>query len=124
MISVKIPADKNFNFKECKKLYRKYSKFIGDKGNFRDIVNNSFFYSFFNDDLFIGCIYFYEKNNKLYINAYADRYTHLINLECLKKSLTWFNCNIYAETTHKTAILCLLKCGFKKYNNNTYIYER
>lgn len=91
---------------------------------FRSIVDNTFFYSFFDDDKFIGCIYYYEKDGKLFVNAFADRHTHNINLFCLKKSFEWFNCDIYAETVHKTAILCLYKCGFKKVDNNLYKYER
>ena len=57
-------------------------------------------------------------------NAFAYRGTHKLNLECLKKSFDWFNCDIYAETQHKTAILCLFRCGFKKVGNNLYKYER
>lgn len=124
MIQVYIPSNKEFNFKECKKLFHKYKRQIGDKQKFRDIVENSFFYSFFNDEQFIGCIYYYYKEDKLFVNAFANRHTHQTNIECLKMSLGWFNCDIYAKTEHKTAILCLLKCGFKKYSNNIYKYER
>lgn len=124
MISVRIPTDKNFNFKECKKLFKKYKKELDDKDKFRNIVNNTFFYSFFYDYQFIGCIYYYFKNDKLYVNAFAHRHTHLINLECFKLSLTWFNCDIYANSILKSSILCLLRCGFKKIGKNLYKYER
>ena len=124
MITVRIPTDKNFNYKECKKLYRKYAKLINDNQCFRDIVNNTFFYSFFDDNRHIGCIYYYMRDDKLFVNAFAYRGTHKLNLECLKKSFDWFNCDIYAETQHKTASLCLFRCGFKKVGNNLYKYER
>jgi hypothetical protein len=124
MIKVLIPTDYEFNYKQCKKLFKKYKKLINDNSEFRDIVKNTFFYSFFDDNKHIGCIYYYLKNNKLFVNAFSYRHTHLINIECFKKSFEWFNCDIYAETTHKTAIYCLYKCGFKKIDNTLYRYER
>ena len=65
-----------------------------------------------------------EIDNKLYVNAVAYRKTHLINMGCFKTSLTWWNCDIYARTHHKTAIYTILKCGFKKIGENLYIYKR
>lgn len=124
MIRVLIPKDKNFNFKQCKKLYKEHKKLIGDNQKFRDIVENTYFYSFFDDNKHLGCIYYYLKNNKLFVNAFAYRHTHELNLKCLKKTFDWFNCDIYAQTTHKTAILCLYKCGFRKVNDNLYIKEK
>ena len=124
MIRVFIPTNKEFNYKECKKMYKKYQRYIRDDQEFRDIVKNTFFYSFFDDDRHIGCIYYYVRNGKLFVNAFANRHTHLINIECLKKSFEWFKGNIYAETRHKTAIFCLYKCGFKKLKNNIYVLER
>lgn len=124
MIKVYIPSDFDFNYKQCKKLYKKYQKQIGDDVDFRDVVKNTFFYSFFDDEKHIGCIYYYEKDGKLFVNAFANRYTHEINITCLKMTFDWFNCDIYAKTAHKTAIFCLYKCGFKKIGDNLYKYER
>lgn len=124
MIKVFIPKDIDFNYKQCKKLYKKYQRQIGDNQEFRDIVKKTFFYSFFDDEKHIGCIYYYMRGDKLFVNAFANRHTHEINIECLKKSFEWFNCDIYAETKHKTAIYCLYKCGFKKVEDNIYKYER
>lgn len=124
MIRVLIPDNYEFNYKQCKKLFKKHKKLINENQDFRNIVKNTFFYSFFDDEKFLGCIYYYYKNNRLYFNGFSDRHTHLQNLECLKMSFDWFNCDIYAETPHKTAILCLLKCGFKKISENTYKLAR
>ena len=119
MITVRIPTDKNFNFKECKKLFNNYKKFINDKNKFRNIVDNTFFYSFFYNEKHIGCTYFYMRDNKLFVNGFANRHLHTLVIDCLKQSLKWFNCNIYAETEQKTAKLCLLRAGFKKISNKT-----
>jgi hypothetical protein len=124
MITVRIPYDKDFNYKECKKMYKKYRRLVGDNEEFRDVVKKTYFYSFFDDDKHLGCIYYYHKNGKLFVNAFANRHTHLQNIECLKRTFGWFNCDIYAETRHKTAIFCLYKCGFKKLDNNLYVLER
>ncbi len=124
MIIVKIPSDSDFNYKQCKKLFKKYRNKINDNNEFKNIVKNTFFYSFFDDDNFLGCIYYYEKDDKMYVNAYAGRHHHIQNITCLKLSLEWFNCDIYAETTHKTAIFCLYKCGFKRINEDLFIYRR
>lgn len=123
-ITVFIPTDSNFNYSECKKLFEDNQHLIEDFSNFDEVINQTFFYSFIVDNQFIGCIYYYEINDKLYVNAVAYRKTHLINIECFKKSLTWWNCDIYARTHHKTAIYTILKCGFKKIKNNLYKFTR
>lgn len=105
-------------------MYKKYQRVIRDDQEFRNVVKNTFFYSFFDDKRLIGCIYYYYKNNKLYVNAFANRHTHEINIKYFKETFKWFSCDIYAETTYKTAILCLYKCGFKKIDDNLYKLER
>lgn len=123
-IKIYIPTNSNFNYSECKKLFEDNQHLIEDFSSFDEVINQTFFYSFIVDNQFIGCIYYYEIDNKLYVNAVAYRKTHLINIECFKKSLTWWNCDIYARTHHKTAIYTILKCGFKKIGKNLYKYRR
>lgn len=124
MIKVLTPNDTKFNYDECEKLFNKYKIYIRDNQPFKDITENTYFYSFFDDKKHLGCIYYYYKNNRLFVNAFAHRHTHLKNIECLKKTFGWFKCDIYAETRNKTAILCLYRCGFKKEKNNIYKLER
>lgn len=123
-IQVYIPTDKEFNFAEIKKIYKKYKKQLEEPRKFKDIVKNSFFYTFYKDGKFIICIYYYEINGKLFVNAFSNRHTHLENMQCFKHSLTWFNCDIYARSVLKTSIYCLLKAGFKKIDKEIYKYER
>lgn len=124
MIKVYTPKDYDFNYKECKKLFKKYRDKIQGTWEFKDAINKSLFFSFFDDDKFIGCIFYYWENERLNVCAFAHRHQHLKNIECFKMSLDWFNCDIYAESVQKPAILCLLRCGFKKISDNTYKYER
>lgn len=123
-MNVLTPLDSDFNYEQCKSLYENNQYLLEDDEIFDNVIKNTFFYSFFIGRKHIGCIYYYEQNNKLYINAVAYRGTHLINIACLKESLTWWNCDIYARTHHKTAIYTILECGFKKIGKNLYKYER
>lgn len=125
MIVVRTPKDKLFNYTEVEELYNKYKQELND-GDFSEVIKSTLFYAFYiwKTVELIGCIYFYKKDNKLFLNAFAARGHHELNLECLKESLKWFECDIYAEGLHKTSRLCLLKCGFKRVKNNLFILER
>ncbi len=123
-MQVLIPLNPNFNYHQFKKLFEDNQHLIEDYEKFDDVIKNTFFYSFIVGGKHIGCIYYYEIDDKLFVNVVAYRKTHLINIECFKTSLTWWNCDIYARTHHKTAIYGMLKCGFKKIGENLYKYER
>ena len=123
-ITVRIPINDDFEYKKCRDLYKKCKKLIGDDQSFDFIVNNTFFYSFYLDGVLIGCIYCFLRDDNLFINAFATRHHHKENLEAVKMVLSWFNCDVYAESIRKPAILCLLRSGFKKFKDNIYIYRR
>lgn len=122
--NVYIPTDYEFNYKELKKLYKKYKKELREPREFKEVVETSFIYSFFKDNKFFLCIYYYEMDGKLFVNAFGKRHNHLNVMTCLKESLNWFNCDIYAYSILKTSILCLLRAGFKKIDSELYKYER
>ena len=126
MIKVFIPYDKKFwKFKdECKKLYESVQDQICDTNSFEFIIENTFFYLFVFDEKLVGAIYFFEdENKKLFLNGFANRKMHLLNLECLKMSLYWFNCDIYAAAQNKMSELCLRKCGFVEIGEKEFIYK-
>ena len=124
MIKTVIPIDKNFDYRECKKMFEENKQLIGDNQSFKDIVRNTYFYSFYKNNTFLGCIYCYYKGEKLFLNGFAGRHHHKENMECMKLVLSWFNCDIYAESIRKPAIYCLKILGFKKIKENLYKYER
>ena len=126
MIKVFIPYDKKFwKFKdECKKLYESVQDQICDTNSFEFIIENTFFYLFVFDEKLIGAIYFFEdENKKLFLNGFANRKMHLLNLECLKMSLNWFNCDIYATAQNKMSELCLRKCGFIEIGKKEFVFK-
>ena len=123
IMDVRIPADKNFDFYACKKLYKKNQKLIGDDASFNQIIQNTFFFSFYDDKTLVGCIYVYQKDGKTFLNGFAKRGFHSFNIYAVKKIFNWFKSDIYAESKHKTAILLLLRCGFKKISENLFVYH-
>ena len=123
-MEIRIPANENFDFYACKKLYKKYQNLIGDDVSFNQIIKNTFFYSFYQNKKLIGCIYIFEKYKKLYMNGFAIRGFHNFNIKAVKKIFEWFNTNIYAESNKKPAIYLLLKCGFKKISYDLFVYYK
>lgn len=123
-MKVLIPQDKNFEFERCKKMYEQYTPRVKDDASFEEVVSNTFFYSFYNEDNITLCVYFYEIDGKLWVNGYGLRNKHLFNKKCFKESLTWFNCDVWANTQFKEVAWALLRCGFKKFDKNIYVYHR
>lgn len=124
MITVRIPTDKDFEYEKCRSLYRKCQRLIGDNQSFKAVVNNTFYYAFYVDNVLIGGIYCFYRGRNLYLNGFATRHHHKENVECVKMVLSWFDCDMYAESIRKPAILCLLRAGFKKLKGDIYKYER
>lgn len=124
MIKVLTPDNLTFNYAECEDLYNRCNNTLNDD-EFADVIKRTKFYAFYIAQTMelIGCIYFYQIGRKLFMNGFAERHHHGINLECIKESIRWFKRNIYAKSTNKAAILCLLRCGFKK-EKDLYVFRR
>lgn len=125
MITVLIPTNSEFEkYKaQIKEAYEKCQEKICDPNSFEFVVHNTLFFSFFLDGAFIGAIYYFKENDKLFLNAFALPKNHLANLECLQLSTTWFKKPIYAEAQNRASALCLLRCGFKRVEGKLFCYE-
>jgi hypothetical protein len=125
MIEVRTPNLKSFNYKECKALYDANRTELQD-GEFDRVINNTLFFAFYikKTNELIGCIYFYNKGKRLFVNVFATRGHHLLNVECFKESLSWFKCDIYAEALHPTSRIGCIRCGFKRLKDNIFVYRR
>ncbi len=126
MIRVLIPKDREFSLyeREIKELYEKSQDKIKDTNSFEFIRDNTFFYTFLDDDKLIGGIYYFvDEEGFLFLNGFAKRKMFKLNLECLKLSLSWFNCDIYAEAQNRASALCLLRCGFKRKSGKTFMFS-
>ena len=124
MLKVYNPTMKHFPYEESKKLYEEKQSEIGDDQTFDEVIRNTVYFAFTEDDKLLGGIYFYENGSKIFVNVFANRNTHLSNLTCFKWSLNGFDKPIYAKTTHRHVRIQLLRLGFKKIDENLYKYER
>ena len=127
MIRVLIPLDKEFYlfYAECKKLYENVQVEIHDTNSFEFICTNTFFYMFLDDNKLIGAIYYFvDEEGKLFLNGFANRKMHKLNLECLKMSLDWFNTDIYAQAQNCASALCLLRCGFRRAKEDVFVFKK
>lgn len=125
MITIRKPEDKLFNYAEVEELYNECNDRICD-GNFHDVLTSTDFYAFYIEETreLIGCIYYFFKGRKLFVNAFARRGHHLLNLECFKYTLGWWKRNIYANAIQKESRMCVLRCGFKRVKGNLFVYRR
>ena len=125
MITVLTPLDQEFKKYESliKEVYKKNQEKICDPNSFLFIKKNTFFYAFFKEGDFIGAIYYFMENGKLFLNGFAKPKRHADNLFCLKLSTTWFKKPIYAEAQNRASALCLLRCGFKRVKGKLFCYE-
>ena len=105
--------DSDFNYKECETLYKSVKTQMGNHCEFKKIVENSHFYSFYKGNLLAGCIYITSEDGKLFLSGFSVRKNHLKNIEAVKKVVSFYNCSIWAKTKHRSAEIILKKCGFK-----------
>lgn len=126
MINVIIPSDSEFADyeNEIKNLYENSKSKIGDSNSFEFVKDNTLFYMFVKNRKLIGGIYYFLDNGKLFFNGFAGRKHFEDNLECVKMSLNWFKCDIYAESQNRASALCLLKCGFEKIGHNLFKFTQ
>ena len=106
-------ADSEFNYEECEALYNKLSEFMNNTCGFKDIVLNSHFYSFYEKERLLGCIYMNCENGDLFLNGFSVRKNHLKNMEAIKTVCSFYSCPVFAKTKNRTAEIVLKKCGFK-----------
>ncbi len=127
MIRAIIPRNPEFDLykDKLKEMYEQSQDKICDTNSFNFIIHNTLFYCFIGTDgALIGAIYFFLDNGKLFLNAYAGRKHLDENIECVKLSTTWFNCDIYAEAQNRASALCLLRSGFKRVKDKLFIYKQ
>ena len=125
MLTVLIPTNLEFekHKAQIKEVYEKCQEKICDPNSFDFVIHNTLFFSFFLDGVFIGAIYYFKENDKLFLNAFALPKNHIVNLLCLRLSLSWFKKPIYAEAQNRASALCLLRCGFKRVEGKLFCYE-
>lgn len=70
----------------------------------------------------VGCIYLEDDNGKVCLSGFAARKNYDIVMKAIKKVSDYFRLDdLYAQTDKKSAIMVLLRCGFKKIDDETYL---
>lgn len=126
MIKAFIPSDLEFlKYKtELKKLYEESQEKICDPNDFEFVTKNTLFYGFADENGLIGGIYYFLDSDLLFMNGFAGRKHFLKNVECVKMTLKWFSCDIFAEVQNRASSICLIRAGFKRIKENLFVYKQ
>ena len=70
----------------------------------------------------LGCIYLEDDNGRVCLSGFSVRKNYRVVIKAIKfiSNLVRED-NLYALTDKKSAILVLLRCGFKKIDDETYL---
>lgn len=70
----------------------------------------------------LGCIYLEDDNGRVCLSGFSVRKNYRVVIKAIKFiSNLVHEDNLYALTDKKSAILVLLRCGFKKIDDETYL---
>ena len=71
---------------------------------------------------FVGCIYLEDDDGRVCLSGFAKPKSYDIVIQAIKFISSLFHeDNLYALTDKKSAIMVLLRCGFKKIDDETYL---
>ena len=71
---------------------------------------------------FVGCIYLEDDEGRVCLSGFAKPKSYDIVIKAIKFISSLFNeDNLYELTNKKSAIMVLLRCGFKKIDDETYL---
>ena len=70
----------------------------------------------------LGCIYLEDDNGRVCLSGFSVRKNYNIVIRAIKLISDIFHeDDLYSLTDKKSAIMVLLRCGFKKIDNETYL---
>ena len=70
----------------------------------------------------LGCIYLEDDNGRVRSSGFSVRKNYRVVIKAIKFISSLFHeDNLYALTNKKSAIMVLLRCGFKKIDDETYL---
>lgn len=70
----------------------------------------------------LGCIYLEDDNGRVCLSGFSVRKNYNIVIRAIKLISDIFHeDDLYSLTTKKSAIMVLLRCGFKKIDDETYL---
>ena len=70
----------------------------------------------------LGCIYLEDDNGRVCLSGFSVRKNYDIVIRAIKLISNFFHeDDLYSLTEKKSAIMVLLRCGFKKIDDETYL---
>ena len=70
----------------------------------------------------LSCIYLEDDNGRVCLSGFSVRKNYRVVIKAIKFISSLFHeDNLYALTNKKSAIMVLLRCGFKKIDDETYL---
>ena len=70
----------------------------------------------------LGCIYLEDDNGRVCLSGFSVRKNYDIVIRAIKLISDFFHKDdLYSLTDKKSAIMVLLRCGFKKIDDETYL---
>lgn len=86
------------------------------------LKNWDYHFCFYNNDELIGCIYLEDEDGKVCLSGFSKPKNYKIVIDAIKWVSDFMRLDdLYSITTQKSAIIVLLRCGFKKIDDNTYL---
>lgn len=85
------------------------------------IINNPHLYCFYDNNVLMGCIFFTQEDEKLFLHGFSKRKLYKDVLTAINIVCDSYKQDIFCRTDIKSAIYVLLKTGFTKTDN---IYQR
>ena len=85
---------------------------------------NEYCFCFYSEDTgkLLGCIYLEDDNGRVCLSGFSVRKNYDIVIRAIKLISDIFHeDDLYSLTDKKSAIMVLLRCGFKKIDDETYL---
>lgn len=121
---VLVGKDSPFFDREKAKYYFEINKEnLDDRDGFDALVDAGVFYNIY-DKGYTGSIFCYQsEDGYYYLGGYSLRGHHKGNIEAIKRVSSMYD-EVLAKTRHKTAVIALLRAGFKWHNRDKRLLRR
>lgn len=112
-----------FDREKAEALFEENRENLDDRDGFDALLGAGRFYNVY-DNGYVGSVFAYESTDgKVWLGGYALRHRHRACIEAVKRVAGEF-AEVFAETRHKTAVICLLRAGFKWMDKEKGILRR
>lgn len=107
----------------ARSLFQYYQSDLDDTAGFDYVRDHSLFFNVYRqtDGGFVGCVFAFCEQGRVYVGGYALRHRHKECVLALRRISSLFTC-VYAKTRHRTAEFCLRRAGFKRQKGEKHVW--